>query len=288
MTRRNFANDFLRRRRLLTAGAFGVVGFGCGFPTVPVLAGLMDNIDLASPEMTEADLTRAEVEAMLAEARAQTQNGAGGVGGVGGDFRRRRLSGLDLSGLSFVNADLRWARMNFANLQNADLSGAALDSAWAAQADFSGAKLVGASAQSAQMPRAILAGADLSGARVVANLSRANLRGATARNANFSPDMTNQSMGLIRLQIQNADAAGADFSGANLDWADAEFAEFNGGVFTGASFRHAKLGGADFTMAKVSGMDVLGANLDSAVLLKLEGEMANLEKARKLDRAWRD
>ena len=286
MTRRNFANDFLRRRRLLTAGAFGVVGFGfLTVPTVPALAGLMDNIDLDSPEMTEADLTRAEVEAILAKARTQTQNGAGGVGG---DFRRRRLSGLDLSGLSFVGADLRWARMNFANLQNADLSGAALDSAWAAQADFSGAKLVGASAQSAQMPRAILAGADLSGARVVANLSRANLRGATARNANFSPDMTNQSMGLVRLQIQNADAAGADFSGANLDWADAEFAEFNGGVFTGASFRHAKLGGADFTMAKVSGMDVLGANLDSAVLLKLEGEMANLEKARKLDRAWRD
>ena len=267
------------RRRLLLATAAGGVAALAPFPFRPALADAMDNIKLDSPEMREADITRAEAEAVLRAAAAR---------GKPADFRRRRLSGLDLAGLSLRRADLRWARLNYANLQGADLSGAVLDSAWLAGADLSGANLSRASAQSAQMPKANLRGADLSGARIVANLARADLRRARAPAANFAPDMRNQSMGLVRLVLTNADADDADFSGANLDWADAEFASFRRGDFRGASFRRAKLGGADFTAAQVAGMDVLGANLDSAVLVQLRGEPANLDKARKLNRAWRD
>src|SRR5215207_2288287 len=79
---------------------------------------MMRHVDLTSPEMTQAEVTRADVEILI-------QNSAPV------DLSNRRLSGLDLSGLNLTGANLRASRLNKTNLSRADLSGAILDQAWA-------------------------------------------------------------------------------------------------------------------------------------------------------------
>src|SRR4051794_25927974 len=59
---------------------------------------MMRHVDLASPEMTQAEVTRADVEILI-------QNGAPV------DLSNRRLSGLDLSGLNLKAANLRASRL---------------------------------------------------------------------------------------------------------------------------------------------------------------------------------
>ena len=81
----------------------------------------MRGLDLTSPDMTTAEMTRGQVEAALKAAPA----------GHGADFTGKRLSGLDLSGLDFSGANLRAARLNHTNLSHAKLDGANLDQAWA-------------------------------------------------------------------------------------------------------------------------------------------------------------
>jgi uncharacterized protein YjbI with pentapeptide repeats len=82
--------------------------------------GMMQHVDLSSPKMSEAELSRAEVEAILAAATADRP----------ADLTDKSLNGLDLSGLDLSGADLRWARLNRADLRNARLAGARLDLAW--------------------------------------------------------------------------------------------------------------------------------------------------------------
>ena len=65
--------------------------------STPTLAqSSLQGVDLTSPEMTEAEMTRAQVVEQLST--ASRQNPA--------DFTRKRLSGLDLSGIDF-KADIR-------------------------------------------------------------------------------------------------------------------------------------------------------------------------------------
>ena len=64
-------------------------------------------VDLTSPGMTTAEMTRGQVEEALKAPPA----------GHGADFNRKRLSGLDLSGLDLSGADFRAARLNHANLR---------------------------------------------------------------------------------------------------------------------------------------------------------------------------
>lgn len=92
---------------------------------------LLRHVDLASPEMTTAEMTRADVRLLIEK-------------GSPVDLSDRRLSGLDLSELNLRGANLRLSRLNNTNLKGADLSGAILDQAWALGSDFSEAKLVGA------------------------------------------------------------------------------------------------------------------------------------------------
>ena len=58
---------------------------------------MMRHVDLASPEMTQAEVTRADVEILI-------QNGAPV------DLSNRRLSGLDLSDLNLKAANLQASR----------------------------------------------------------------------------------------------------------------------------------------------------------------------------------
>jgi len=127
--------------------------------TVPPLAAAQEMLryfDLKSDEFTKADMTRIEVEAVLAAANPARP----------ADLSARRLNGLDLSGLDFRGAKLQATRLNGANLAGANLDGATLDQAWALDADLTGATLRGASLFATQLIGAKLDGADLSDARI--------------------------------------------------------------------------------------------------------------------------
>ncbi len=56
---------------------------------------MMRDVDLTSPAMVSAEMSRQEVEAILAKASA----------GAPADFTGKRLSGLDLSGLDLFHGD---------------------------------------------------------------------------------------------------------------------------------------------------------------------------------------
>lgn len=157
-------------------------------PTAAVRAqGMMSHVDLDSPRMTAAELTRAEIEAML-----------GAASGKPLDLADRGLNGLDLSGLDLTGADLRRSRLNRARLAGARLDGAQLDMAWAMDADFTGASLKQAQLFQAQFLRARFDGADLSQARIIGTFDGGSFVGARLVDADGAPDMRNQSMGLTR------------------------------------------------------------------------------------------
>ena len=99
------------------------LAFGLVFAPLAVCAqSALDGVDLHSPAMTEARLSRDEVAARLAAGET--------------DFSRQWLNGLDLSGLDFTGATLRAARLNRVNLAGAVLDRAELSQAWLMEADL--------------------------------------------------------------------------------------------------------------------------------------------------------
>lgn len=247
--------------------------------TAPADDMMLRGIDLTSPAMTQADVTREEVASRLAAATP----------GRPADLTSMHLSGLDLSGLDFTGAVLRDARLNKASLRGCRLAGAILDQAWLLDADLTGADLKGASLYQAQLIGAKLDRADFTGARAPSNLSRTSLQGARFVDADLGADMKNQSMGLIRGVLNNANLDGADFTNANLNRVDFEFASLRGANLSGADLTFANLGGADLTGARIGGANFDQADLHSAKLLSLIGaDKTNLDKARNLADAIRD
>jgi uncharacterized protein YjbI with pentapeptide repeats len=230
----------------------------------------MAGLDMGSPKMTQATMTRAEVEARLAQATPDAP----------ADFTLVSLNGLDLSGLDFSKAVMRSAYLNGADLSGARLDGAVLDQAWALKADFSGASLKGASLFQAQMMDTKFDGADLSGARLTADFSRASMLGANFAGANFSADMRNQSMGMMRGVLNSAKLQGARFDQADLSRAQAKFADFRGASLVGGNLAKMEAQGANFTGADVSGADFDGMMIQSAVLADLKGDPKNRDKAK--------
>ncbi|HEX8375367.1 MAG TPA: pentapeptide repeat-containing protein [Geminicoccaceae bacterium] len=174
--------------------------------------------------------------------------------------------------------------------RGAKLKGAHLELAWAIEADLSGADLSGANLFQAQMPRVRLDCADLSGARLLANLDGASLRGARLTAVDGAPDMRNQSMGQMRASLRGAVLEGADLTGAELSRADLEFAKLAGAVLDRADLTRALLGGADFTGASVAGLDVTDADVSAAIFRRLTGKerLHGLDAARNRDRAFTD
>lgn len=243
----------------------------------PVFAqDLLAGIDLNSPQMTLAELTRDEVIEVISGPEVV-------------DLTGRLLNGLDLSGLDLSGTVLRAARLNGANLSGANMAGAVLDQAWLIEADLSDVDLTRASLFQTQFLNARLARADLSDARAAANFTGADLTGAIFAGADLSADMKNQSMGLMRGVLRQVRAEGVDFTGANLMRADLEFARLSGANFTDANLMMATLGGAD-----LSGADMLGARLENADLTSTRitglknADQTELAKARNLDRAIRN
>jgi uncharacterized protein YjbI with pentapeptide repeats len=89
-----------------------LVGLACPAQAQDMMRGL----DLTSPAMTQAEMSRADVVAALAAARGKPL-----------DLTGKRLSGLDLSGLDLSGAVLRAARLNHSKLIHTKLDGANLD-----------------------------------------------------------------------------------------------------------------------------------------------------------------
>ncbi len=236
---------------------------------------MMRGLDLDSPRMTEAELDRAAVEAMI--------HRGGPV-----DLRGRGLNGLDLAGLDLREADLTGARLNRSRLAGARLDGAKLAQVWAIEADFSEASLRGADLFQGQFPRARFDRADLTGARLIGNFTGARFRKAVLRELRGGADLTNQSMGLIRAVLRSADLEGADLRDADLTLADMEYVRLRGADLRGARLVKAMLGGADLTGARVDGLDLAEADIASAVLRDLVGRegLKGLERARNRDRAF--
>ena len=240
---------------------------------------MLQGVDLNSPAMTQADVTRAEVVKILSAASPERP----------ADLTSMHLSGLDLSGLDFSGAVLRDARLNKTSLRGCRFVGAVLDQAWLMNADLTGADMKGASLYQAQLIGAKLDDADLSDVRAPANFTRSSLKAAKLVNADLGADMKNQSMGLIRGVLNNADLDGANLTGANLNRVDFEFASLRGTNLTGANLTYADLGGADLTGARIGDANFRQADLDSAKLISLVGaDDTNLDQARNLKAAIRD
>jgi len=241
---------------------------------------MMRDLDLASPDMVLADLTRADVAAAVARATEAAP----------ADFTGKRLSNLDLSRLDLSGAIFRAARMNKTSFVGAKLDRAILDQAWLLEANFTAASLKGANLFAAQMRRARLDGADLSGTRIAADLTGASLVGASIEGANLGADMRNQSMGLMRAVLTSANLERVNARGADLSRVDLEFASLRGADLSGASLKGAQLGGADLTGVTLVGTDFDGADLASAKLIAPIGldQALNFDKAKNRDRLIRE
>ena len=256
-------------------------GFDSEKPGLPAIMRAMRKLMIIVPGWTAAvlasyavaaDLTADQVRAILAETAP----------GRSADFSGRSLDNLDLSGLdlrgaNLAGANLFGAKLDGADLTGADLSHANLNLAWIMRANFSRADLAGASLQGPVVSAGLeinpdevptFAGANFSGARIVARLSRMDLRGANFTGARMGADMKNQSMGLMRTDLSGANLAGANFAGADLSRALLRFADL-----TGASLIDANLYRADLSGANLSGADVTGADFTEADVggAKLQG-----------------
>ena len=173
----------------------------------------------------------------------------------------KNLSNIDFSNVDFKGANLSASWMNNTNFSGADLSGTNLDIAFMYKANLKGAKLDKASMFSTQMLGADLSMASLQGAKVAADLYRANLRGANFKNAKMGADTKNQSMGIMALKAKKASFDNADLSGADLSRTDLEYASFKNANLSNANLEYAKLTGVDFTGANLTNANFTNAEL---------------------------
>jgi uncharacterized protein YjbI with pentapeptide repeats len=231
-----------------------------------------------------ADLTVQQVSVALAKASPSAPV----------DFARRDLSYLDLSELDFKRADLTGANLygtdlSRANLAGVRLAGAKLDHALIIGANFAGADLHDASVLDAvafstleilpgEAPN--FAGANLSGARIIARLSRSNMSGANLAHLHMGAPL-NRTIpptrnALSGCNLTNASLAGADLAGIDLAFADLTGADLSHADLTRADLAHANLTGADLT-----GTDLTDADLDETVLRRARG----LTQAKGIDTA---
>jgi BTB/POZ domain-containing protein KCTD9 len=123
---------------------------------------------------------------------------------------------------------------------------------------------------------------------VGADLSRVSLVNANFQDATLAPDLTNQSMGLMRGVLKSAKLDGASFKGTNLTRSTLEFASFKGADFEGANLEGAELAAADLTGANVANANFAKADISGAKLVGLRGRdsVKGLDSALNSDKAF--
>ena len=204
-----------------------------------------------------APLSEAEKAALRAEVEAALATGE--------SLARRDLTGADLKGLRFAEADLREALLEGADLSDCDFTGA----------DLAGAVLTRANVKGARFEDTKLVGANLgfteaSGVR----FAGANLRDAVLYKAR-----------LDGAQLAGADLTGAEFFetqvlGADFTDADAREVQFFELDLTETRFTGAQLGGATFLQCKGALANFDGAHLEGTSFLDFAGEKASFREAR--------
>lgn len=187
------------------------------------------------------------------------------------DLRNRDFRGQDLSGVDFKRADLFGTHFRGVPLRNAKLAGTNLDISILREADLEKADLRDASLFGVVLVDANLQGADLTGARLIADLQRANLDRATLVEGRFGADMKNQPMGKLSTRMVKVTLHGADLSRVDLSGCDARFAEFIDAILTDADLSRCDLRNADFSGADMTRTRLAGALLDGAKFHDIEG-----------------
>jgi len=186
------------------------------------------------PPETQAGRVAVNLRAVV---QTRADNALRGNGVV--DLRDLKLQGADLSGMAL--SGLR--------LVNADLSGANLCQADLSETDLTGAVLVACNLQGAHLERASLDKAEL----MQANLADADLSGAHARRAGFGH--ANLSCALL----VDADMEGATFTRANLSGCDLRAAHLKGALAQEVDLTEADLSKADLSEADIRHATVAGA-----------------------------
>ncbi len=159
--------------------------------------------------------------------------------------------------------------------------------------DLSGCDFTNRNKTSFLYPGANFTNAILTGANFIADLSGANLQGATVTNTNFRlANLANISSGGITgvpaalplswqlidgyLVGPKANLAGVNFANADLE----------GAILTGANLSNANLSNADLVLANLTGANLDGANLLNAFLLRtVSGGITGTPSA--LPASWR-
>jgi uncharacterized protein YjbI with pentapeptide repeats len=235
---------------------------------------------LVPSSVRAAELTRLEVQSIIASTPPGQRASFAGKSLAGTDLHDLDFSNADLSGADLSGADLRGAKLVGSKLVDAKLRGAKLNLAWIMGADFSHADLSGAdletlvvSAGLQTLPQeaAKFVGANLSGAKVTARFNLDDMRGANLSHIRASADMRNQSMGLIRTEFSQANLADANFQGAALAHVNFEFAKLSRANFSGADLSDADFTGADLTDADLTDAKTTGADFTNAVLRGVKG-----------------
>ena len=283
-----YADVYARRLRAALGTMTAIATISTLIPHMPGLSlvsparaqDLIQYLDLTTDEFTKSNMTRTEIESGLANLKQ----------GETLDLSTKWLNKLDLSGMDLTRTNLRASRLNGTNLKGAKLDGVQLDAAWALKADFTGASFIGASLFQTQMMDCKVDGANFSNAMVGADLSRATLTNAVFNDAMLAPDLTNQSMGLMRGILKGANLDGASFKGANLMRSAFEYASLKGADFEGANLEGAELSGADLTGANIAGANLEKADVNSAKLLGLKGKDSakGFDKLLNFDRAFKE
>jgi uncharacterized protein YjbI with pentapeptide repeats len=164
------------------------------------------------------------------------------------DLTEVELSGMDLSGINFVETDLSKASLWEVTLIEANLVRATL---W----------------------ETILGRANLTDA----NLSNANLKGINFGGAILSKaNLKEVDMSSVGFHLPNANLIQAQLDGVNFYQARLDKANFSKANLQAANFQKAHLWEANLSEAKLNRADFTDANLSGAYLWKADLSMANL------------
>jgi len=249
------------------------------------------------PVSPDADFTVREITSALFKAKPGDR-----IDYSNHDLTYLDLAGLDFKGANLSGSDLYGTDFTGSNLKGTNLSHTRLNRSVLIHADLSGADLTGSTIfrptvysdltqNLADAP--VFAGANMTGVRVMANLSGSSFRGAKMENIDFSPLEARPGQGTITSLMKNVlkscDFSGADLRHANFDRADLTFSRFVGADLRDANLAKTDLSkvdftGADLTNADMSGADLYGANLTGAKGLDT---VKGLSTATNVDKATR-
>lgn len=238
---------------------------------------------LTDANLTDANLSEANLE--NATLKNATISGASVEGII---LTRVDLSSVDISGIeSFNRANLQRvvfppeAQLSGVTFIDADLSHASVIGANLEFADFTRAALYRTDLTRANLKEATFRQASMNGVKLDgANLQSANLASADFSEIYFdvSPDFRNSD--LRNANFYKATLNGVDFSGARMEEARLDRAEMKGTIFVNVNLNEAEMKNADMQGARFGGADVSDANFSDSNLTNANFQGADIEDAK--------